>query len=723
MAVRYIAPTGAGNGDGTSWQNAGTLSSLNDFVATVGPGGEILLRADAGAYSVGGVNYQIGHGGAAGAPVTIRGVDGSGAAMPAMFVGLRADPWLPSLNRGGQEVFGLQSGADHLVFESMSFRNIGNGAFRIGSDIADLTVQDMVAENVQRFLENNAFGIGGASIDGLVVRNVEVHGFSRGAIRLRYDSHNILIENVFGDSQRQDGDNFAMGVHLDDTAHAVVLRHVSMLNAHDSVNSYWNGDGFATEGGVYDVLFEDTYAAGNTDGGYDLKSSDTRLVRALAEDNKRNFRFWSDSITVEDSTSLDPHLRGGIGLQSHVWVAEGAHASIFNSTLSDQDSRTLVLDVSDGFGASLSLVGTTIEQGTGSTFARFTVGSSLDIDGVHYGADPTGAVIGSDAKDSLTGTAVADDLRGAGGNDFLTGRAGPDLVSGGDGNDTVNYANSPAGVSVNLVTGLGTGADAEGDRLSGIENIRGSGANDEFAGDAGANILDGGSGNDNLKGGAGDDTLIGGTGNDYIDGGAEHDVARFIGSSSRYTIERQSNGDVVVSDKLGEYGTDYLTGVEALGFDNGTFHFNQLFPVVVIQPPPPPVFQPPPPPPLPPTPDQVYAGNDTLGGTVGSDAIKGYGGNDKLYGYSGNDQLFGGFGNDVLYGGSGKDAFVFDTKANKITNKDAIKDFRVVDDTVRLDNAIFTKVGSNGTLKASAFWSNTTGKLLLAEVGIDECQG
>ena len=76
-----------------------------------------------------------------------------------------------------------------------------------------------------------------------------------------------------------------------------------------------------------------------------------------------------------------------------------------------------------------------------------------------------------------------------------------------------------------------------------------------------------------------------------------------------------------------------------------------------------------------------------MGGTVGSDAIKGYGGNDKLYGYSGNDQLFGGFGNDVLYGGSGKDAFVFDTKANKITNKDAIKDFRVVDDTVRLDNA------------------------------------
>ena len=57
-----------------------------------------------------------------------------------------------------------------------------------------------------------------------------------------------------------------------------------------------------------------------------------------------------------------------------------------------------------------------------------------------------------------------------------------------------------------------------------------------------------------------------------------------------------------------------------------------------------------------------------------------------------------------------EDAFVFDKKPNTRTNKDAIKDFKVVDDTVRLDNAAFTKVGANGTLKSSAFWTNNTGK-------------
>ena len=97
-------------------------------------------------------------------------------------------------------------------------------------------------------------------------------------------------------------------------------------------------------------------------------------------------------------------------------------------------------------------------------------------------------------------------------------------------------------------------------------------------------------------------------------------------------------------------------------------------------------------------------------GTSGGNPLKGYGSNDKLYGQGGDHYLFGGNGNDTLYGGSGKDAFVFDTKPNKNTNKDTIKDFRVVDDTIRLDNAVFLKVGGNGTLKASAFWTNTTGK-------------
>lgn len=112
----------------------------------------------------------------------------------------------------------------------------------------------------------------------------------------------------------------------------------------------------------------------------------------------------------------------------------------------------------------------------------------------------------------------------------------------------------------------------------------------------------------------------------------------------------------------------------------------------------------------PPTPEQTYAGNNSLTGTAGADHLKGYDGNDVLKSGAGNDFLYGGLGNDKLYGQSGKDSFVFDTKPNKGTNKDAILDFNVKDDTIHLENAIFSKLTKTGTLKSSAFWSNNTGK-------------
>ncbi|WP_315975059.1 calcium-binding protein [Microvirga yunnanensis] len=103
-------------------------------------------------------------------------------------------------------------------------------------------------------------------------------------------------------------------------------------------------------------------------------------------------------------------------------------------------------------------------------------------------------------------------------------------------------------------------------------------------------------------------------------------------------------------------------------------------------------------------------GNDSLTGGSGNDKLSGGSGNDTLSGGTGSDTLYGGAGNDVLTGGSGKDAFVFDTKLNKYSNRDTITDFRVIDDTIRLDNAVFTKVGANGTLKFGAFYANLTGK-------------
>jgi Ca2+-binding RTX toxin-like protein len=94
------------------------------------------------------------------------------------------------------------------------------------------------------------------------------------------------------------------------------------------------------------------------------------------------------------------------------------------------------------------------------------------------------------------------------------------------------------------------------------------------------------------------------------------------------------------------------------------------------------------------------AGNDTILGLAGNDVLVGLGGNDKLDGGSGNDKLYGKEGADILTGGSGRDIFVFDTAI--ASGVDTITDFSSRDDTIYLENAVFTGLAT-GRLASSAF--------------------
>ncbi|MGO1081284.1 M10 family metallopeptidase C-terminal domain-containing protein, partial [Inquilinus sp. CA228] len=128
---------------------------------------------------------------------------------------------------------------------------------------------------------------------------------------------------------------------------------------------------------------------------------------------------------------------------------------------------------------------------------------------------------GSQGGDSLIGSAGANVLQGNAGDDVLRGGAGADRLDGGTGTDTASWFTGSAGVTVNLTTGLGSGGDAQGDTLLGIENLSGSQGNDSLVGSTGANVLQGWNGNDVLTGAGGKDTLTGGAGADgFVYGGA-----------------------------------------------------------------------------------------------------------------------------------------------------------------------------------------------------------
>ncbi len=268
--------------------------------------------------------------------------------MNAAIVGNRAENWEPGKAQGS-EVFRLLDGADNLAFENFAFKNIGNGAFRVGDNISNLSIADVTASNVTRFFENTKSGSAtSATIDGLSIKNVDIDGYSLGAIRLRYDTNDVTIENVTADSQRQPGGQYIFGVMLDGTAHDVVLRNVEMKNNYGtaSQDKYWNGDGFTTERGVYNVRFENTVATGNTDAGYDLKSENTVLVNAYAEGNSRNYRIWGESTTIQDSVSVNPKVHGGTVGEAHVWLNDFAKAQISDLKIVDNGStKASLLDL------------------------------------------------------------------------------------------------------------------------------------------------------------------------------------------------------------------------------------------------------------------------------------------------------------------------------------------------------------------------------------------
>jgi serralysin len=169
----------------------------------------------------------------------------------------------------------------------------------------------------------------------------------------------------------------------------------------------------------------------------------------------------------------------------------------------------------------------------------------------------------------------------------LIGGSGADSLVGGDDLDRASYVGSAAGVTVNLATGLGSGGDAEGDVLSGIENLTGSSHGDSLTGDAGNNALSGGAGGDTLTGGAGRDLLTGGAGADAFvfnaaPGAGQVDrVADFVAADDTIWLDRAVfaglsagalSADAFVANATGSAadGQDrilYETGTGRLYFD------------------------------------------------------------------------------------------------------------------------------------------------------------
>ena len=170
------------------------------------------------------------------------------------------------------------------------------------------------------------------------------------------------------------------------------------------------------------------------------------------------------------------------------------------------------------------------------------------------------------------------------------------------------------------------------------------------------NTISGKTGNDKLVGTNASDSINGGKGADSMKGGLGSDIY-FVDNKGDVVIENKGAGTDTVNSSISfilgpNVENLTLTGKAAI---NGT-------------------------------------GNALNNILIGNSAAN------KLSCLAGNDILNGGLGKDILTGGNGKDIFKLTT-----LSKDTITDFSVKDDTLQLENSVFSKLIKTGVLSTANF--------------------
>jgi serralysin len=369
-----------------------------------------------------------------------------------------------------------------------------------------------------------------------------------------------------------------------------------------------------------------------------------------------------------------------------IWDAGGAHDVLdasgyaFNQVI---DLHAGAFSDIGGMRKNVAIAdGTTIEDAIGGSLDDTITGNAAA--NILSGNGGWDTISGQDGNDTINGNDGNDSLIGGAGNDTMCGGAGDDTMTGGDGADAY-YVDAIGDRVIETNAVLATGGDdivlsiltytltANVERLSlsgtGVINGTGNTLANAITGNGTGNVLSGLAGNDTLSGLAGNDTLNGGAGADHMYGGDGSDTY-YIDAALDAVVETNAvlsvgGNDLVISTVTHTLGVNVerltLSGALAI---NGT-------------------------------------------GNVLANTIVGNAAANSLSGLAGNDSLNGAGGNDTLTGGVGNDYFVFNALLNATTNVDRIADFNAVADTIRIENAIFTKIAGLGALTAAQFWMGT----------------
>ena len=193
-----------------------------------------------------------------------------------------------------------------------------------------------------------------------------------------------------------------------------------------------------------------------------------------------------------------------------------------------------------------------------STHNDVLLDGGADVDTLFTSGD-NNTLVGGAGDDNFTSTEAADGT-------IMDGGAGSDFLIGGGTNDTASYASATtAGVTVDLNTFSANDGSGGLDSLFGIENVIGSGLDDNLRGDDfGANVLRGAGGNDVLFGGAGADTFD--YSFEFTAGEADtFTFTEFFAARGGNVV----NGEVADGTSMGQFASSYAQWLHMLVKEEG----------------------------------------------------------------------------------------------------------------------------------------------------------
>ncbi len=399
----------------------------------------------------------------------------------------------------------------------------------------------------------------------------------------------------------------------------------------------------------------------------------------LVGDADNNILIGTDFVDVISGLAGDDIIDGQFGLDT-LSGGEGDDTFILNA--SDVD---------------------TVDGGDGSDTITFENGPiAVNVD-LAAGTVDGSAVLTS--VENVDGSVEDDMIVGSADDNIIQGFGGADTLDGGLGDDTVSYAQSSTGVSVELGSGFTSGGDAEGDTITGFENLTGSAFDDTLFGSSFNNVLMGGAGADIINGGgggvntasyadAGEGVTVDMTNSGLGTGDAAGDTLtniQIVSGSDFDDVFIRGNDALSYNGRTGTNAVSYqavMIGVVAdlqLGTTSGgasgdTFENIQDITGSSSE-------------------DRLLgnADNNALDGGAGDDAVFGRSGDDVLNGGSGADRLDGGTGNDTLLGGSFADVLIGGAGDD------------IIDGGSNFDTALYTGLSSGVTVDLSVTVAQDTG--------------